>query len=459
MTPPKKRISLCMIVKNEADLLSRCLSSAQACADEIIVVDTGSIDDTIAIAKTFGARVFESPWQNDFSLARNVSLKQATGDWILWLDADDIMPAESIPLIRSLANDAFACVYGFTVRNQKPGETGSSFIQARMFPNRKDLFFERRIHEQIMLSAMRAGLALVAHPEIVVEHHGYADPAVVHKKAERNVALLLEEFDPKNPDAVLALEIAESYILADNPTAGQIWYTKTLNFPNIQTTMPHIASQAYMGIGKACNDEENYLEAIVLFDKAIALLPRRVDALYCKAVSQELLGDISGARVCLGEIIAATESPTLVGIDHREAQIKAYLRLERLLRENDGEKESMALVIMALDAYPLRPEILTMAGRVLLVNNKPRDAMALFEKSLGYIQENNLDAYLGLCTIYVKAGRPEVAAKTLQSIAPLFQDNARLAAFKKAILPLEYITSNQPVDEHEIVKVSRDFGL
>ena len=77
------RISACYIVKNEAARLSRSLASLSGAVDEIVVVDSGSTDDTVRIAEEFGAQVFQSPWRDDFSAARNVSLSKATGDWIL----------------------------------------------------------------------------------------------------------------------------------------------------------------------------------------------------------------------------------------------------------------------------------------------------------------------------------------------------------------------------------------
>ncbi|RPI67925.1 MAG: glycosyltransferase family 2 protein, partial [Geobacteraceae bacterium] len=86
---PGGSVSLCMIVKNEQSHLARCLRSVKPLVDEMIVVDTGSSDRTQDIAKIFGAKVFEFPWNNDFSKARNFSLSKAAGNWILVLDADE----------------------------------------------------------------------------------------------------------------------------------------------------------------------------------------------------------------------------------------------------------------------------------------------------------------------------------------------------------------------------------
>src|SRR5579885_2980294 len=83
------RLSLTMIVKNEAAALGRCLASVRDIVDEIIVVDTGSSDNTKEIARQYEAKVFDFPWCDNFASARNESIRHATGQWLLWLDADE----------------------------------------------------------------------------------------------------------------------------------------------------------------------------------------------------------------------------------------------------------------------------------------------------------------------------------------------------------------------------------
>ena len=106
-TPLVKKIvpntlSVCIIVKNEAALLGRCLNSIKSAADEIVVVDTGSTDNTVEIAESMGAKVVCTQWRDDFAWARNISIEHATGSWILWLDADDVVPPESLPVFSTL---------------------------------------------------------------------------------------------------------------------------------------------------------------------------------------------------------------------------------------------------------------------------------------------------------------------------------------------------------------------
>ena len=98
-------ISLCMIVRNEENVLGRCLQCAQSFADEIIVVDTGSTDGTKTIAENFTKKVFDFPWTDDFAAARNYSFSKATRDYIMWLDADDVVRPEDQEKILQLKKD------------------------------------------------------------------------------------------------------------------------------------------------------------------------------------------------------------------------------------------------------------------------------------------------------------------------------------------------------------------
>ena len=95
-------LSVCLIVKDEDEVLERCLNCACQFADEIVVVDTGSKDKTIEIAKMFTNRVYSFKWENDFSKARNFSFSKATKDYVMWLDADDIITNENIEKIKKL---------------------------------------------------------------------------------------------------------------------------------------------------------------------------------------------------------------------------------------------------------------------------------------------------------------------------------------------------------------------
>src|SRR4029077_17309854 len=110
-------LSLCMIVKDEEAMLPRCLTAVAEPVDELIVVDTGSTDRTVEIAESFGARVLHHAWTGDFSAARNVGLDAATGDWLLYLDADEVLAGGDGPLLRELAGRTWREAFYVTETN------------------------------------------------------------------------------------------------------------------------------------------------------------------------------------------------------------------------------------------------------------------------------------------------------------------------------------------------------
>ncbi|HEV2473005.1 MAG TPA: glycosyltransferase, partial [Chthonomonadales bacterium] len=176
MERARPKISLCMIARNEKRVIAECLKSIMPYVDEAIVVDTGSTDDTMEIARSLGARVYEFEWCDDFSAARNESLKYATGDWIFWMDADDTIPAECGERLSDLAFMAEDGTFGVIVQVRfvpRPGEYGTTVVDhIKLFRNLPEMRFEGRIHEQILGAIDRAG-GTYARSDIYVEHSGY----------------------------------------------------------------------------------------------------------------------------------------------------------------------------------------------------------------------------------------------------------------------------------------------
>ena len=315
-------LSVCMIVKNGAGFLERCLASVRPVADQIVVVDAGSTDGSDDIARSFGAELVRAEWRSDFAWARNLSLERAKCAWVLWLDADDVVPASSLSVIVELKRESANRVFGFTVRNERPDNTGSEFVQARMFPNRPEIRFERRVYEQMMPSALRLGYSMEPR-DAVIEHRGYADSKTLKARARCNIALMLDDYYPATPDPVTAVEIADSYQLIKGWDKAEMWYSAVLAIAEIRSAQPAIASQACMGLGNIANRQRKYGQAVRYLEEALALAPWRVDGLYLLAVSCDCAGSREKALRCLRRIIAAEVLPGQVGVDFRAAKIKA----------------------------------------------------------------------------------------------------------------------------------------
>jgi glycosyltransferase involved in cell wall biosynthesis len=191
MEQARATLSLCIIAKNESEHIGRCLQSARDWVDEIIVVDTGSTDDTGEIARALGATVIEAEWQDDFSRARNVSLENATGDWILFLDCDEELAPESGPKLRALLQDGRYEAYFIQVANLT--ESGRLLAPSvRLFRNRTIFRFEGRIHEQIATSILaNYGQQSIGQCGVSIIHYGYnGTQANIQAKIRRNLRLL-----------------------------------------------------------------------------------------------------------------------------------------------------------------------------------------------------------------------------------------------------------------------------
>ena len=191
------RLSLCMIVRDEEEMLPRTLEAIKPAVDEIIIVDTGSSDATIEIAKSFGATVIEREWTGSFSEARNASLEAATGDWFLYLDADEVLVSEDVDRLRSLLGQTWREAFYLHETNFTGDEgNGVSVVHSalRLFRNRPNYRFSGRLHEQIAYHLPAYLPERIAQSPVRVNHYGYLGVVRESKdKARRNLELLLAQ--------------------------------------------------------------------------------------------------------------------------------------------------------------------------------------------------------------------------------------------------------------------------
>lgn len=208
------QLSACLIVKNEALFLSHCIESIRSFVDEIIVVDTGSDDDTVEIACRHGAQVYHFAWIDDFSTARNESLCHAKGDWILYIDADETIDAINAAKIRQVITRKD--ITAVTVRQcipQQSGNIANAFYSeyCRLFRRHPAIRFEGKIHEQILPSIERLGGKVLC-TDIVIHHWAYAaSEEKKQRRAERNLRYLLTELDRNQDDPFLYFNLGMTY--------------------------------------------------------------------------------------------------------------------------------------------------------------------------------------------------------------------------------------------------------
>lgn len=194
----RQQLSVCMIIKDEEENLPSCLNQISKFADEVIIVDTGSNDHSISIGIQFGAKIHYLPWKNNFAEARNESLRFATKEWILVLDADEILSDDQGYALKEFIQKALGDVYDINISNIGSNDTGIMVSQmTRLFRNGRGYYYRGAIHEQLIVHADN-----INHSPIRIDHYGYTPEALEkRKKGSRNRAILdkLLNQDPSNP--------------------------------------------------------------------------------------------------------------------------------------------------------------------------------------------------------------------------------------------------------------------
>ena len=224
-------LSVCMIVRNESHHLPKALASVKGIATEIVVVDTGSTDDTVAIATAMGAKVFHFDWIDDFAAARNAAIEAASQPWILSLDADQMLASNSASaLVTALKRtDCMAQVvtielFGPATTNLDPtvgkSEVELAFKSLRLFRNHPQIRFSGRVHEDVSKSLLNMGQSHWPDSGVVLADHGYAQAEERDRKRHRNL-LLLRRVHQDQPNEIFPAYKLATTLLHEYPEEGQ----------------------------------------------------------------------------------------------------------------------------------------------------------------------------------------------------------------------------------------------
>lgn len=203
---PEATISVCMIVKDEAEQIERCLKSIHDQVDEIIVVDTGSQDNTRALAQGFEkVKLYDFEWSHDFAAARNEALSHATQDWILSLDADEYVADDFVAQLRPFLGLAQQPdLYAFPILAvDSAGEidhSNSISMVPRLFPNREAYRYRGKVHEMVYHQE-RKKLDYMSLKQLPIYHVGYRPDIVQARDKFSRDRELMEDLIAQNPDA------------------------------------------------------------------------------------------------------------------------------------------------------------------------------------------------------------------------------------------------------------------
>lgn len=192
----KIKISACYIVRNEEKTLARSIDSLKNVVDEIVIVDTGSTDNSISIAESYGAKIIQTTWQNDFSTPRNLAIDNATGDWIVMIDSDEYFKQPKIlksTIEKNSKKDAI-----FILRYDIDEDNGNQILNQdyylRAFRNVNYLRFKGLIHENIENINGNNFDYVIASEDLILYHTGYST-SKAKGKLERNLAIINSEIE------------------------------------------------------------------------------------------------------------------------------------------------------------------------------------------------------------------------------------------------------------------------
>ncbi len=252
--PPtaRKGISQCMIVKNEEKNIVQALSWGRGIVDEQIVVDTGSTDQTVELAKKMGAKVYSFSWIDDFAAAKNFAINKASGEWIAFLDADEYFPGEDAKKLKKLLGEIGSreAVLTGWVQLKDSGEVLSVDSQIRIFRNLPNLRYHRRIHEYLAVEEEKGQRRLYfwdASGDLAIFHTGYGEAASEKKRSDRrNIRLLQMELEENPGDYELLGYLGNEYESFEEWDLAEDAYRKAV------ASMPKHVRGEYDGTTSGC---------------------------------------------------------------------------------------------------------------------------------------------------------------------------------------------------------------
>jgi len=408
MTNPA--LSLCMITKNEEKFLEQCLNSVKDIVDEIVIVDTGSTDKTKEICKKFQSKsnnalkFFDFNWVDDFSAARNESIKHATKDWILVMDADEVLDEEGKNKIKDLINDKEADAFLFIQKNYTNNSSIKGFVNeehgiasntyagwygssiVRLFRNRKGYKFEGIVHELVEHSIANNNGKISA-TNISVHHYGNANPILEKKKKQFYLELCKKKAE-LNQDA-----------------------------------------SSYYELGVLYKENNNFDEAISSFKTAIELNQNHNLALFEMGVIYEKKGEMDNA------IQSYTNSLRI------KEFIEAFQNLGVCYFKKGMLDEAYNNLVKAVALNPNKYTIYNNLGAVLEKKGNYESAVQMLEISIKLNPKNTIGFYnLGIALD--KKGDFENAIKNYEKAVELGHKNKE--EIKKRINQLKLIAANSP---------------
>lgn len=430
-------ISACLIVKNEEYFLPRCLSSIRDLVDEIILVDTGSDDRTVEIAEQFDCKIYHFPWTGDFSAARNESLKQATSDWILIIDADEEVPTDQIEGYREVVNRPNLEIVSLSVYNQSP-ETGdvSSFVTSvRLFRRSLNLNYQGIVHNRLKIPANRTKVRI----DLKLYHYGYDLPRDKQDLKLERTRLLLEKQLQETPDDLFAnfnmIQLLRSKKDADPEKAN----LRLIEHADMVLKNPEARQDMYYG---------HHLMTLYQKAASLALLRRFDEAEQCCRTALEIKPDYLDVLLTLGHILNNTErldearrlycqfldtqqnynsenEVRAIVIHHLQNAHLAWFALGDIAEREAKTDEAIEYFLKTLESKEPFQNTYCRLGKLHLDREEWEKAEQWFTKEIGRDQSSAL-ANFGLGSVFAGRRQFDESLKHFQRAVELDGDNSQM---------------------------------
>jgi glycosyltransferase involved in cell wall biosynthesis len=407
-----------MIVRNEAHQLADCLAPVAGLFDEIVIVDTGSQDETRRIAERFTPRVLDFPWCDDFAAARNQAMQHARGEWIFWLDADDRVPPESVSRLRRLFDSLSVAPQAFVLdtvllQDDQARDRQRLTSHLRLFRRHPELGWHGRVHEAIKPWPTALGYEVLFR-DIRIEHLGYQDELLVQRKLRRNVRLLRMEYALTPDDPAVLVDLASAYAQLGNSAEARRHLNAVLSQ---RLSRCLVLRRAFTVLGEVEMTEGNFAAAAGLLAQSRQVFPDDEYLLYMHSEALFNLGDYQEAQAALLRLVKGgpSKDPFRIGVPADLRQRLAPLALGEVLRSRLALRDAEAVLCQVARDFPHDPSAWYLLGRVYTDwrdwGNVERMTARLRECPQG-------DFYAGLLQAWVEVaeGRWQAAETTLNHL-------------------------------------------
>ena len=412
-------LSLCMIVKDEEEMLPRCLAAVAPAVDEIVIVDTGSSDRTIEIARAYGANVIEREWTGSFSDARNVSFEAATGDWIIYLDADEVLVADDVKRLKALTGRTWREAF-YLVETSYTGELGDGAAIAnnalRVFRNRPHYRFEGRLHEQIAQNLPVYAAGRIEQSSVRVEHYGYLGAVRDAKeKSRRNLELLRAQQRESAPDAFLHFNLGSEYsVIGDYRSALTefeiAWKLAKSEGQEDRDYVPTLLQR----LVTALRHSGRPAEAIVRADEALERFPGFTDMVFAQGLAALALSREDHAIAYWQRCIEMGDAPSRLGASVGGGTYLPRISLAELYAHRGDVDAAKELLDWCMAEHPDVIAVLAPYASVMLQTGVAAEAVAGTIESL--VPELTPAAHFVLATVFFGSGAMAAAERQYRAV-------------------------------------------